>query len=173
MQNSSSLPLLWSQPYLSFSLRHPTVLLRSSGAELMPPGCPNVIHISQGKYPDGSGPIPTHPGGELAQSCGPHDPTQQDQVPSTVNAYAVQSLWGGGRSGCREGLRDYGSRARLSVAAGECSPGSPSRSQHFDFLPAVALLVFSSLMSQSYFFLSFLNTDITLANWIHEYRTGL
>lgn len=84
-------------PSLTFSLCHPPVLLRSSEAELMPllgAGCLNAIPISQGKYPDGRGPIPTPPGGEPPQSCGPHDPTRQDQVPSTGYAYAMQSCGG-------------------------------------------------------------------------------
>lgn len=36
MRSCSPLLLLWSQPYLPFSLCHPPVLLRSSEAELMP-----------------------------------------------------------------------------------------------------------------------------------------
>ena len=133
MRSCSPVPLLWSQPYLSFSLCHPPVLLRSSEAELVPllgAECLNAIPISQGKYPDGRGPIPTPPGGEPAQSCGPHDPTQQDQVPSTVNAYAMQCCGGPWLQGGTQGVWV---KSQASVAAGECSPESPSRSQHFYF----------------------------------------
>lgn len=92
----------------------------------VPAGCLNVTHISQGRHPDGRGPIPTPPGGKPAQSCGPHDPIQQDQVPGTVTAYARE-----GRGGLwlQGGTPGYGSRTRLSVAARKCFPGhvSPGR----------------------------------------------
>lgn len=127
----------------------------------MPTGCLNVIHGSQGKYPDGRGPIPLHPGGKPAQSCGPFHPTQQDQVPSTVNVYVTESH--GGALAAGRDPRVWGQEPGCQWLQVSAYKATSSQAVHnfLTFLLGMGFLeCFYFNVSKSFFF-SFLKT-----NWL-------